>query len=344
MHFISEKDFIASIRKKYSRNAPELIRTFGEDSAVIKLSGKESLVISCDDFIEGTHFLQNYMTLAEAGKKALLTNISDIIAMGQAPLYYLVSLSLPTSFPKEKTTEIYSGMNSIAHSYNIILIGGNTEVYQGPIAIRITIIGKAHKDYFFFRSNAQPGDRIYISNYVGLSALGLFLLQTGWRKNGTLFTDNHGQTEKRTFIKKAIKEYLAPSIPFDLCMALSRHRIPNAAIDISDGLISDLYEICKESQVGAQIFEDALPAPSSLLHYCARTGIDYYKFMLAGGEDYQLLFTVPEKNCASLTKIISSHNVHCVGKIYKNTRCRIRLYSHGKEKPLPSYTGYDHFV
>ena len=338
-----EKDFIACLRKKYVKDSPELVKTFGEDCAVIKLTQNESFIISCDDFIEGTHFMQDYMTLPEAGRKALLTNISDIISMGQAPSYYLVSISLPKSFRKEKALELYAGMNSAARQYHIALIGGNTEAYNGPLALRITIIGKTRNNYLFFRSNAQAGDLIFISNRIGLSALGLTLLQRGWRKKTHTIMDNLGQPEKRNFLKRAIKEYIAPSIPFHECMKLSKHHIPHAAIDISDGLIQDLQEICKESHTGAIIHENKLPVSAPLLKYCSSAKIHFNELMLGGGEDYQLLFTVPEKNCAKLSKIFSPRKLYCIGKIIKDDLCRVRLYLHGKEKSLPHRIGYDHF-
>jgi thiamine-monophosphate kinase len=343
MEFTTEKEFINFIRTTYAENAPELLRTFGEDCAVIRITRKESFIISCDDLIEGTHFLYEYLSLYEVGQKALMTNISDIISLGHAPSYYLVSLLLPRYFPKEKTGEIYAGMHAIADRYHIILIGGNTEVYKGPLAIRITIIARTKNNYFLFRNNAKPGDLLYISNNIGLSALGLALFQKGWRKRHSDIITDTGQKERRTWLKRAIMEYGTPSLPFELSLVLAKHRLARCAIDISDGLLSDLQEICNESGVGASIYEEMLPVPPGIKKFCNSAGIDYYSLMLTGGEDYQLLFTVPEKNIKKLSALPSFSSARCIGKIKHDKQHRITCYSQGKEKSFPAYQGYNHF-
>ena len=341
--FRSEKEFIRYIRKKFEKKSQNVIRSWGEDCAMIKLKHANSILISCDDFIEGRHFELAYFPLREAGRKALVTNISDIISMGGTPLYYLVSLLIPKDFGKESIPEIYIGFKEIEKKYNMQLIGGNTEVYQGPLSIRITIIGATVGSYGFCRNKAKVGDKIFITNNIGLAAIGLLLFKRGWRKIHNHFITKDGNKENRPLVRKALKEFLLPSIPYDFSIILATYNLANAAIDISDGLVSDLYEICKESKVGAKLFKAQLPVNKSLLSFCKQINVDFYKLAMSGGEDYQLLFTVPESKVKLLSDIAKGHEFYCIGEIIQDSLHRVRLVD-GKEEYLLEELGFDHFL
>ncbi len=343
LSFKSEKDFIDYIRIKYSPASENLLRTFGEDCAVIKISSKIPIVISCDDFIEGKHFLTNYLTLKEIGQKALLVNISDIIAMGAIPLYYLISLRLSYSFAKEKATEIYEGLYKISKSFNIKIIGGNTEVYDGPLSISITILGKPISKKLLYRNNAKVGDAVFLSKKTGFAALGLKLLQKGWHTINNKVYNNSNNIEENIFFRRAIKEYIRPSLPFRLSLELMKRNIPNAAIDISDGLISDLYEICKESNVSCVINKNKILPHPSLNMFCQKLGLDFFHLSLAGGDDYQIIFTVPKRKINMLNELKKRWKFSFIGEIIDDSSCSVIMKDGEKEEILPAALGYDQF-
>lgn len=342
-----EKKFISYIRKKHSKDlidSKHVLKSFGEDCAVLEWKSKSQLLVSCDDFIEGRHYKNEYFKLRDVGRKALLINISDIVSMGGIPLYYLVSLHIPKSMDKRMLSEIYKGFSDIEKDYKVQLIGGNTEAYFGPLAIGITIIGKKYNQTCFHRCAAKTSDKIFITNNVGFASLGLSLFKMGWRKVSNTFFDCNGEKEKSPIAKKALKEFLLPSIPFHLSKTLAQHNIVNAAIDISDGLVSDLYEICKESNVSAILYKNKLPINSKTKSFCRKININFEQLFLSGGEDYQLLFTVAKKKIKLLNNITKGCEIYCIGEIIKEKDNKVKLIEQNKEIVLSEKLGFDQFL
>ena len=347
MIYKGEKEFISYIRRKHSKDlieSSDVSRAFGEDCAVLKGKRKNHILLSCDDFIEGRHYQNEYFKLRDVGRKALLINISDIISMGGVPLYYLVSLLIPKSMEKEQLSQIYKGFSDIERDYQLQLIGGNTEVYSGPLAIGITIIGEKINKAGFYRSAAKIGDKIFITNNVGYASLGFSLFKMGWRKFLNTYLDCKGNKEKNPIAKNALKEFLLPSIPFHLCKILAQHNIVNAAIDISDGLVSDLYEICKESNVGAVLYKNKLPINRRTKLFCKKININFEQLFLSGGEDYQLLFTVDEKKIKFLNDIAKEYKIYCIGEIINEKENKVKLIEQNKEIVLSEKLGFDQFL
>ncbi len=283
----------------------------GDDAAVIRV-GKKLLCISTDTMVEGTHFSFNYFTPLQVGKKAIESNVSDIAAMGGIPHYITVALTVKKNTDVNNVEELYHGIKQCCQRYSLSLIGGDTTV--GPcLSITVTIIGEVTSKNLCKRSDAQPGDFIMVSGDVGKSEAGLQLLKKG-------------------LTGKAIHFHLEPCARLDFSKKYSS--FINAMEDVSDGLASEIRNMCEQSHVGAIIFKENLPLSHATIEAAHRLHQHPYDYALFGGEDYELVFTVSEKNLSKVPGFL-------VGEITK--RKGIRLFEKGKEMPLLHF-GYDHFI
>jgi len=291
----------------------DIIKGIGDDAAVIKASGK-LLAITTDTLVEGDHFSFKWFTPKQVGKKAIEINASDIGAMGAVPKYVLVSLVLPADIDVETVDEIYNGMWEAGKKYNTKIIGGNM-THGKELVIDIDMIGEAKKENLKFRSNAKPGDFIFVSGDLGASTAGL-----------KLFLKN---VKGHDYVKK---KHLEPEAKFYKVRKFLKYI--NAMIDVSDGLASDITRICEQSNVGAVIFKDNVPIKDETRRAAKDVGKDAVDYALYGGEDFELIYTVSEKKLNKVKGFL-------VGEITKKKG--VRLYSDGKER-LISKHGYDHFL
>jgi len=275
---MSETDLIREIKKRCeSVSAEHFDIAIGDDCAVRKeiFSGGR-LVLSSDISIEGVHFSRDYMSLAEIGFKSAITNISDIAAMGAKPDFMLVSLAFPPKkvLPND-ILEIYDGIIEASREYRVPVVGGDLSK-SDKIIVSITIGGIA-EGRVLTRSGAKAGDNIWVSGNVGLSALGLELLQ------------KHGREKAQEINEKAVSAHIKPTAQIELGKYLQNNNLVNSCIDISDGVAKEIKEICEKSGVGAKIENNN-------------------KYFFSGGEDYELLFTadksfIPQFENINFTKI-----------------------------------------
>jgi len=321
---IDEGELIAAIRKEFPSSDPQTLRGIGDDVAVIK-SGAGLLLLTKDLLVEGVHFRRSFHPPHLLGRKSLNVNISDIAAVGGKPRYALLGLGLPARIETDWVEEFFNGMKSAARDAGVELIGGDlTRAVKVFISLSLLgEIGKGHKPVF--RNGAGAGDGIYVSGTVGDAHQGLLLL-----KNGVRFGKD---TEKDTLIRR----FLDPRPQLSLGRALSAGGLASSMIDMSDGLSVDLGHVCRESGCGADVYHEKLPL-SAELRSCSQRPI---WVALHGGEDYQLLFTVPRKKEPLLTKLRRKHRITLIGWI-KKEKGVFEISFRGRKKPLLP-KGFRHF-
>ncbi|PPI87713.1 thiamine-phosphate kinase [Candidatus Pantoea edessiphila] len=308
-------------KKRYQCNYIDL--GIGDDCALITLPENHVLAVSNDTFIANVHFLQNIRP-SDLAYKALSVSISDLAAMGADPTCLTLSITLP----KLNNSWLFSFSNNLfklLDYYNMQLIGGDTN--RGPLSLTFNVYGYIPKGFAIKRSGAKLNDLIYVTGTLGDSAAGLKLLQ------------NHIKIKNNKVYKSLIKRHLRP-IPRILQGQALRY-IASSAIDISDGLISDLSHILKHSNCGAHINIENIPLSSDLIENFEFNQILYWA--LNGGEDYELCFTIPEINCEKLNIALNNFNVPytCIGRIVHKSKGLI-FFKNGKPLKFRN-EGYDHF-
>jgi thiamine-monophosphate kinase len=337
---LGEKKLLQEL-KKYMGNAEEIIRTFSEDTAVIDPGGRSYLLYTVDSLVEGVHFRRDYMPFFYVGRKAIKVNLSDIASMGGTPNYYLVSLGLPPDTPVQVIEDIYEGMYSVAKEHNVHLIGGNVSA-SAQLFIDITVIGTVLKNKIVQRDGARNGDPIFVTGQLGSSAVGLNLLKEGFRLlgDGLIFPKKERDSH---LVQEAIMNHIDPPCLIDLAQKLAMTSTVTSMIDLSDGLSSDLTEICRESKVGARVDMEKLPIAPAALYWERKRNRDPRIVALHGGEDYHLLFTVNKKFSEIFMTRIKSQKimVYEIGQIVPRSEGIQVVDAEGKSHPLES--GFQHF-
>ena len=302
----------------------------GDDCAVYPVKSGMKEVISTDALVEDIHFKLSTTKPEALGRKALSVSLSDIAAMGGTPKRVLVTLGLPKKISVPFLDKLYSGFNEICNQFKVELAGGDTVSSPKCFFINVAVIGEAKR--VFTRKGAKPGDLIFVTGTLGDSSLGLKLL--GKNKKGG--KDN----------KFLIDRHLDPTPRVQEAGILARSKINiTSMIDISDGLVQDLYHICKASNVGARIYQDRLPQSVEFARICGRNSIPPIPLLLNGGEDYELLFTLPADGVKNLTRQFLKAKVLVtqVGEIALKPRKVILELRDGTTKPLPESEGFNHF-
>jgi len=312
-------ELIAETVGKATRH--DLILGIGDDTAAWR-TDKSIQLGTTDILIQNVHFTLDIATWRELGWKALAVNISDIAAMGGTPSFAMVSLGLPPETEVDNVVELYRGMKEIASKFDVDIVGGN--ISRAPVVIiDVSLIGKA--DILLTRSAAAPGDQIAVTGYLGLSAAGLKLLKS-----------RHKLDSKTTAFFREAHMWPHPRVAEGQILVQQGVR---AAIDISDGLLSDLTHICKASRVGAKLWINKLP-----LHALLRSAFkkESLGLALSGGEDYELLFTARSEVIAKLTGIMSSP-VTVIGEIVSDAPGQVTLLDEQGKVVKWDETGWDHF-
>lgn len=271
-----------------TRNASTIL-SVGDDAAVIDHFGRQT-VISSDLLLEGVHFDLSYTPLKHLGYKAVVVNVSDIYAMNATPTQIVLSIGFSNRFALESLDEFYEGVYAACEEYNVDLVGGDTATSLRGFVISVTAIGEVAPDKYVTRSGAKSGDLICVSGELGGAFLGLTLLEREKR----IFEETGAQPdlEGQTYI---VGRLLKPEARKDIIEYFSEENIlPTSMIDISDGLSSELMHICKQSKLGCVLYEDKLPFADDMKEFAYKLKTDPTACALSGGEDYELLFTVPQ--------------------------------------------------
>jgi len=289
-------------------------------------------VVTKDAIIEGTHFLHN-SDPRDIAHKVLGINLSDIASMGAKAKYYFMSAILNSSCDEEWIRNFTNELNILQQNYNISLMGGDTVFHDGNISLSVTMIGEVKPNNILLRSGAKNGDNIYVTGTIGDSALGLKILESDKKENNI-------KIDNESFISRfLISRYLKPEPRNN--MALLLNEFASSATDISDGLIADMNNICKASNVGAEILSDDVPI-SEEARIFLETNDGLRNLVYSGGDDYELLFTVSEEYEDAMLNKIGSGNLRItkIGQITRGSKCLL-IDNSGKEIEL-SHTGYIH--
>lgn len=288
-----------------TRNATTVLST-GDDAAVIDTFGKQMLV-SSDMFVEGIHFDLAYTPLKHLGYKAVVASISDIYAMFGTPTQITINLAISNRFSVEALDELYDGIYYACEAYNVDLVGGDTTSSPKGLILSVTAIGEVPEGKFVGRNTAQKGDLICVSGDLGAAYLGLQLLE----REKKIFLEHpevQPDLDGRAYV---VGRILKPEARVDITEWLKEQEItPTAMMDISDGLSSELFHICTQSSLGCEIYEDKIPFHSETKEVAYNFDIDPTACALSGGEDYELLFTVPQE---AYDKIKFSEQISVIG-------------------------------
>ena len=286
---LGEFGLINHITKYFKIENASTVTGIGDDAAVLDASKKQTLVTT-DLLIEGVHFDLSYMPLKHLGYKAVMVNLSDVYAMNGAAEQITVSIAVSNRFPLEAIEELYSGIQLACETYKVDLVGGDTTSSTKGILISVTAIGKVEKEDIVLRSGAKETDLIVVSGDLGAAYLGLQVLE---REKQVFNVDPNNQPDLDSYTY-LIERQLKPEARRDVAGFLKELAIkPTAMIDISDGLSSEIMHICSQSKVGCKIYEEKLPLDPQVISACEEFNLDSTMVALSGGEDYELLFTVP---------------------------------------------------
>ncbi len=312
---MTEKEWIDLLKKYLQENHAHIIKSKNEDCGVIKLSKKTYLLFTTDALVEGIHFDFKYTSFSDLGKKLAVTNLSDIAAMGGEPKWGLLTLGSPAPIEISWGIPFIKSLTSTLKKFNTYLIGGDT-VKSPVFFVNLCLIGITNNP--ILRKGANPEQFIFVSKPLGGSAAFLKMIKTKSLKE----------------IPKNLKDaYFKPKPEILLGKKLSKLNLATSMIDISDGLLLDLWRICEENEVGAEIYEEKIPIEKFATLEDA----------LTGGEDYALLFTIKKENVEKLKKLSLNLNkkVFFIGKIIKEQKLYL-IKNNTKKEIQPK--GFNHFV
>jgi thiamine-monophosphate kinase len=328
---IGEFRFIDKLRESLKSKNPAVKLGIGDDAAIFKPTPGHELVFTTDMLVEGRHFDFKFITPWQLGAKTMAVNISDCAAMGAKPTVAVVSLGVPKDYPVADLEAFYDGMKSWGESFGAQIVGGDT-VGSDKFVVNIAMIGEVEAGHALRRGGAKAGDALFVTGTLGDSAAGLHSLQNPSAKT-------------KEIASLLVKRHLTPLPRFTVGRELSTKRLATSAIDISDGLSSEVHHLCEESGLGAEVHEEAIPFSPSLVQYCQDRSLDPLEFALGGGEDYELLFTVPLNKIAEVLQKLSAETgvaVKSIGRMVPKTKGVSFITRKGQKVPLEA-KGFDHF-
>jgi len=294
------------------------------------------MLVSTDMLMEGVHFDLSYMPLEHLGYKAVAVNVSDIAAMNGIPTQITVSIGLSNRFSLEAIDALYEGIRMACDNYKVDLVGGDTTSSASGLAISITAIGEADPEKVSLRSGAKKADIICVTGDLGGAYVGLQVLE----REKQVFKANPDMQPNLGSYDYLVKRQLKPEARMDIIHELRDLGIvPTSMIDVSDGLASDLFHVCKQSGLGAKIYEDKLPLDTLTYNTAVEFGLDPIVCALNGGEDYELLFTIGQ---ADHEKLKNHMDIHFIGYMTEPAEGKHLVTKGGNAVALKAQ-GWQHF-
>ncbi|NQZ77268.1 MAG: thiamine-phosphate kinase [Ekhidna sp.] len=312
---LGEFGLIEKLAEKFSPVHNETVKGIGDDTAVYDL-GDQYLLTTTDMLLEGVHFDLSYVPLPHLGYKAVAVNISDIAAMNGLPKQITVSMGLSNRFSVEAVEALYEGIKAACDEYKVDLVGGDTTSSSSGLVLSITAQGVVERDKVVYRNGAMEGDILCVTGDVGGAFVGLQILE----REKAEFLANPEMQPKLDKYDYVVGRQLRPRARMDIIHELKDLAIqPTAMIDISDGLASEAFHICKQSGLGVAIYEDKLPIEKQAFETAAEFSIDPNSCALNGGEDYELLFTIGQDD---FDKIKNHADIHTIGYMQAKSKGR----------------------
>jgi thiamine-monophosphate kinase len=296
------------------------LKGVGDDAAVIESS--QAQVVTTDMLVEGIHFDLVYTPLKHLGYKSIIVNLSDVYAMNAYPRQVLVSMAISNRFSVEAIQEIYDGMKLACSRYGVDMVGGDTTASPKGLIINVVAIGEQAKEKIVYRNTAKEGDLLCVSGDLGGAYMGLQILQR--EKQVFLNAPDAGiELSGNDYI---IGRQLKPEARKDVIEFLETQQVvPTSMIDVSDGLSSEILHICKQSNVGCQLNEDAVPIANDTYNTALHFNIDPINCALSGGEDYELLFTIDPKD---KDKVNQHPDISIIGEML-DVNLGVKLFTKG---------------
>jgi thiamine-monophosphate kinase len=327
-----ESEIIALIRKR-ARKSERVVVGIGDDAAVIKASGASDLIACSDLSVEGVHFRIEWSDPLWIGIKSLAVTLSDIAAMGAEARFAMISVALPASLSSEFIDQLFQGFFHIADACGVSIVGGDTSASSDTLFIDTAVIGESPAGLAVTRAGARARDLIYVTGKLGASALGLRLLEQGYRLNSE--TEDSPEARAR---REAMMKHLRPEPRLEAGRAIGEAGIATAMIDISDGLSTDLWHILEESGCGAIIQARAIPIAESVVLLSPDNAL---RLALHGGEEYELLFTSPFEFRAKVEELSKALSIQItlIGEITRGEN--LELERDGLFEVVPP-SGYQH--
>lgn len=324
---LGEFGLIEHLTKEIPLTQPTSLKGIGDDAAVLDFSGKRTLVTT-DLLLEGIHFDLTYTPMKHLGYKSAVVNFSDIYAMNGQPQQITVSLGVSKRFSVEELEDFYAGLRLACEVYGVDIVGGDTTSSVTGFAISITCIGIADESDIVYRNTAKDTDLICVSGDLGAAYMGLQLLE----REKNVFDGKEDFQPDFSGKEYLLERQLKPEARKDIVALLAEKGIkPTSMIDVSDGVSSDLLHICKQSNVGCQLFEERLPIDYQTAVMAETFNMNVTTVALNGGEDYELLFTVP---LHEHEKVASLSGIHIVGHMTKPENGCVLVTRDGQEMPL----------
>ena len=328
---IGEFGFIRRVSRGCLIRSDGVERAIGDDAAAFLVPSDELTLVTTDLLVERVHFLRDATTPFNLGHKAMAVNLSDIAAMGGTPREAFVSSAIPAGCPVEYLDELYDGMKRLAARHEVNILGGDTTGSAADLVLNVTVVGHVRRDEVMYRSGAKPGDAVCVTGPVGDSRAGLYFVLKG--------TQPPDAAMRRLF-----EAHILPRPHLEEGRFLAATGAATAALDISDGLSSDLMHIVEESEVGIRVQADRIPISAELREFCARFGKDPVRFALSGGEDYVLAVTVKAARLDEVSQRFAARfgrPLYRVGEVTESGSLELVMPDGQVEAVGP--TGWDHF-
>jgi thiamine-monophosphate kinase len=311
------------------------VKGIGDDAAVIDNKDKQT-VVSTDLLVEGIHFDIMYTPLKHLGYKSVVVNLSDIYAMNATPKQVTVSLAISSRYTVEALEELYEGIKLACKKYNVDLVGGDTTSSPKGLVISVTAIGEANADELVYRNGAKEGNLVCVTGDLGAAYLGLQILEREKR----IYMEHPEMQPELENADYLIGRQLKPEARKDVIQYFKEMGIkPTAMMDLSDGLSSDIFHLCKQSGVGCELNETMIPVSEDAYNMALKFNIDPVTCALNGGEDYELLFTIEAED---ETKIGGEMAFSIIGTVTKKENGCVLITRSGNRHNLKAQ-GWNHF-
>ncbi len=333
---LGEFGLIKHLTEKIELLNESSIKGVGDDAAIIDNNNLQT-VVSTDMLVEGIHFDLTYVPLKHLGYKAVTVNLSDIYAMNAQPKQILVSIALSSRFPIEAIEELYNGIYLACKNYNVDVVGGDTTSSKSGLIINITAIGQVEKGKAVYRNTAQEKDLLVVSGDLGGAYLGLQVLE----REKEVYQTNPNMQPDLEGCDYILERQLKPEPRADIIQLLKTLEVhPTSMIDVSDGLASEILHLCNQSEVGCQLYEEKIPIDPTAVQKAVEFNLNPTVAALSGGEDYELLFTIP---MSDFEKVKGNPNLTIIGHI-TNKDSGVNLIANGGAQIPLKAQGWDAFL
>jgi len=321
---LGEFGLIDHLTQNFKIKQESTLKGIGDDAAVLDFKDKKA-VVSTDLLVEGIHFDLSYMPLKHLGYKAVMVNLSDIYAMNATATQVTISIAVSNRFPLEAIEELYEGIYAAAKTYNVDVVGGDTTSSKTGLLISVTAIGEANEEDIVYRNGAKVNDLLVVTGDLAAAYLGFQILE---REKQVFQEDPNNQPDLDQY-SYLIERQLKPEARKDISKLLKELEVtPTSMIDISDGLSSEIMHLCKQSEVGCNLYEDKIPLDQQVISACEEFNMDSTTIALSGGEDYELLFTVSQED---FPKIKANPNFTIIGHMAEASE-GMHLITRGNQK------------